>query len=378
MLIINSDLGDEIERIWQQFLQKHLGDSYRVLRGGHICDHAGNHSDQIDLIVVPSEAQVFVPGDSDGGKAQVLIDNVISAIMVTSNLTVQKLKDDWRKLQTIPVFSDLVRDFPSLNSHPWPLCFIVAAQSDPTDELEKAWCELCAEGLTKSVPQFVISLDSGFLYSGITKWPRPDYPSNYVAVDHVHSETGLYAGLGLAWLIAQHQGRLAVIRHLALGPITRFAKLLHNATRRSALPATYSSRFETMGQMREIAGVLSWGNYARFAHNRLQFRSLVRKRDGPPVTYENLLLNGVDPKTPNLAFQMENARWFRYGVTAVEGKLLAVEEWTEPQSKTNHKKHVAIFNVDTGEELVGPEIDALHEVDDLKRIAESLNSEVRS
>ena len=371
MLVSNSDLGDEVERIWQQFLQKHLGDNYRVLRGGHIYDHAGNHSDQIDLVVVPSEAQVFVPGDSEGGKVQVLIDNVISAIMVTSTLTVQKLKNDWRKLQTIPPFGDLEKDFPNLKGHPWPLCFIVGAQSDPTEELEKAWCEVCQEGLTKFVPQFVISLDSGFLYSGITKWPRPDYPGNYVAVDHVHAETGIYSGLGLAWLITQHQGRLAVIRHQTLGPVTRFSKLLHTATQRSALPPTYSSRFETMFQMGEIAGVMSWGNFASFANNRLQFRSLSRRQQVDPTRYENLYQDGIGAKKLGRTFDSEGMRWFRYGAFSIQVNLLAVEEWLQSDSKADHKKRIAVFNVDTGDELTGPEISKLGKVDDVRLLIES-------
>lgn len=68
-LVLNSDLGDEHERIWQQFFERHLGPSFKILRGGHIYGYEGNRSSaQIDLIVVPAEAQIFIPGDSEGGK----------------------------------------------------------------------------------------------------------------------------------------------------------------------------------------------------------------------------------------------------------------------------------------------------------------------
>ena len=139
MLASSSDLGDECERIWQQFLERHLGPMFRVLRGGYICDHQGTKSCQIDLIVVLADAQVFVPGDSEDGKAHALIDQIVAAIMVTANLTTKKLTDDWEKLQSLPRYLDFEKDYPQLNGHPWPLCYILAAQSDPTEELQKTW-----------------------------------------------------------------------------------------------------------------------------------------------------------------------------------------------------------------------------------------------
>src|SRR6185369_8400504 len=105
------------------------------------------------------------------------------------------------------------------------------------------WCELCNEGLTQMVPQIVLSLDTGYLYSGARRWPAPRFPGNYVQADQVRVETDIYAGLGLGWLIAQHQGRLAAIKRQALGPITRFAKLLDEAMLREGVPPTHSRRF---------------------------------------------------------------------------------------------------------------------------------------
>ena len=220
MLLLNSDLGDENERIWQQFLERQLGPMFRVLRGGHICDHQGNVSCQIDLIVVPADAQVFVPGDSEDGKAQVLIDQVISAIMVTSNLTAAKLTSDWRSFQTIPAFPEKEQDHPYLKGHPWPLCYMLAAQSDSAEDLQAAWQKICQEGVTQVVPQFVVTLDAGFLYCGLSRWPCPRFPGNYTEADHVYAETGIYAGLGLAWLLTQHQGRLAATQRRNLGAIS--------------------------------------------------------------------------------------------------------------------------------------------------------------
>jgi hypothetical protein len=130
MLVNNSDLGDENERIWQEFFERQLGPMFRVLRGGHISDYAGNISGQLDLIIVPSNAQVSIPGGSNHGKAQVFVDQVISVIMIKSNLTTSELDKDWKALQSIPCYKEMEKDYPGLRGHPWPFCYIVSAQGD--------------------------------------------------------------------------------------------------------------------------------------------------------------------------------------------------------------------------------------------------------
>ncbi len=102
MLINNNDYGTESERVWQQFFQRELGPDFRVLHGGHILDYSGNNANaQIDILIVPSDAHVIAPSASDGGKVNVLCDQVIAAVMVTSNLSVAKLSDDWEKLKRV-------------------------------------------------------------------------------------------------------------------------------------------------------------------------------------------------------------------------------------------------------------------------------------
>jgi hypothetical protein len=370
MLVSNSDFGDEIERIWEQFLERQLGPEFRILRGGHICDHQGNVSSQIDIIITPASAHVIIPGDSLGGRAQVLVDQVISALMVTSNLTGNKLKADWRCLQSIPVYKEKESDHVQLRDHPWPLTYILAAQSDSSEKLKEAWCAVCAEGLTRIVPQFVISLDTGFLYSGSRRWPAPRYPGNYVDADHVHDETGLYAGLGLAWLILQHQGRLAAVRRQSLEAINRYARLVDEATLRSALPATYSQRFETMFKMRPIAGVFSWGSVSTFAHNRLELHSLRRERDEATKVWEvELLQSDVDLSTLQSNTFLQFLRWFRYGSVCTAGTFIAVEEWINPKSNVDHYRKIAVFDTVSGEEKTGGDIDALNNVTDIENLA---------
>ncbi len=382
MLVLNSDLGDESERIWQQFLEQHLGPTFRVLRGGHICDHDGRTSCQIDLIVVAAGAQVFVPGDSDGGKAQVLIDQVISAIMVTSNLTADKLKDDWKKLQSIPVYTQLEKDFGFFKGHPWPLCFFLAAQSEPGEKLKEAWCDLCHQGFIKVIPQFIISLDTGFLYSGATKWPKPRFPSNYIEADHVSVESGIYSGLGLAWLIIQHQGRLAAIRKEALGPVSRFAHLLDEAmVREEGVPPTYSPRFDSMFRQQKIAEIFEWGGVSCHAHNRLPLNCLGKIVEGTTNIFDTYMFrDGTDVEAlrsaTNFFGYTNHLRWFRYPATIVGGEFLAIEEWIEPTSKTEHRQRIAIFNVITGEEITGSKVESLITLPNSAALAEFRNEEV--
>ncbi len=369
MLVSNADLGDEVERVWQQFIDRHLGSEFRVLRGGHICDHAGNTSSQIDLIITPADAQFFVPGDSEGGKAQVLVDQVISAIMVTSNLTAAKLKADWRNLQSIPVYADIQRDYPSLIGHPWPFCYILGAQSDSVEKLKECWIGNCNEGLTQFVPQFVVSLDGGFLYSGARRWPAPRFPGNYTEARHVRTVTGNYAGLGLAWLITQHQGRLAVIRGQPLGRITRFARLLDEAMMKPGVPATYSRRFDTMFRMGPIAGIFDWGTVSQFPQNKLELISVRRGDDGKPHPWwEVELMQPVDLTSVKQDNYEHFLRWFRYGVTSTAGDLLALEEWIDPRSKTAHRKRIAVFNVKSGEERTGLAVDRLNNVNEVPQL----------
>lgn len=366
MLTNNNDLGEEHERIWQQFLQRQLGADFQVLRGGHILDHKDKRSiAQIDLIVVRAGATVVVPGDSEGGKANVFIDDVIAAIMLTTNLTTQKFKEDWGKLQSLPEFVDKAKDFPQLEKHAWPLCYVFSSQSCSIEALADVWVELVRAGMVKVVPQLVVSLDGGAMFSGAMTWPRPCYPGNYVQADQVHAWTGLDAGMGIAWPLLQMKGRLRVIENRAFGSIQRFKKLLDNAVVKPATPATWSPRFDTMFQMVEIAGKFSWGSVALFVHNRLQLRSLSREVPGKDRTIDiELYQPGVDLEKLDWRERSKYNRWFHYGVWQISGGLLALEEWENPRCKNSHRKRIAVFNVVTGVELEGAAIDALQDVAD--------------
>ena len=374
MLTNNNDLGEEHERIWQQFIQNQLGPTFIVLRGGHILDHSGRRSDaQIDLIVVAAGASFITPGDSEGGKANVFIDDVIAAIMLTTNLTTDKLKSDWGKLQSLPDFTDKTKDHPNLEKDAWPLCYIFSSQSCPIDALRSKWEELAKTTTIKFLPQVLVSLDGGSMFSGAMAWPRPRYPGNYTQPDHVKIWSGLDTGMGIAWALLQIRGRLAAIEKRALGSIVRFAGLLDKAGMKEATPPTWSPRFNSMFRKHEIAGNISWGMSASFAHNRLALNSVRRAIPGTDgMTSRELYKPNIDPQTLDSPERDKHLRWFRYDITHTAGNFLALEEWEEIRSKENHRTRIAVFNIATGEEMISPEVKALQSVTDIQHFSGSV------
>jgi hypothetical protein len=361
LLESNSDLGLEMERIWQQFLQRSLGPGVRVLTGGVVTDYEGNHSKhQVDLIVTPAEAHVTFPGDSEG-KAHVPIDQVISVIMIKSTLKGSDLRKDWEALKEIPLYPQMLTDHPMLapppqgRPHAWPLRYIIGSQSDPTDTLKAAWEKAVVEQ-AGPVPELVVTLDSGFLYSGGSCWPRPRFPSNYTEPDQVMVQTGNYSGLGLAWLITQHQGRLAVIQRRATGPIQRQAESLDTAMLTESTPFTHSMKFDSMFRMKPIAGNFKWGAVSDHAHNRLPLNT-VELTNGRP-----LCLPGIDPDKAVYPNHGVGVRWFRYHAAHTAGNYLALEEWLEPKDAQKHHMRIAVFDTDTDVEINGSQVNALENV----------------
>lgn len=368
MLVNNSDLGDENERIWQEFLERQLGPMFRVLRGGHISDYAGNISGQLDLIIVPSNAQVSMPGGTNHGKVQVFVDQVISVIMIKSNLTKSEFQKDWKVIQSIPSYKEMEKDHPNLKGHPWPFCYIVSAQGDTVDKIKDQWVACCKFAPLNVVPQLVVMLDSGYMYSGARKWPCPRYPGNYTENDQVACETGVNAELGLAWLVAQQQGRLAVMQNQNLMRVNRFAQLIDKSGYGSGLPPTYSRRFDTSFQTGTIAGVVRWGNVAMWAHNQLLLRCLAKDEvedDANSLIASAYTLAVQDEQNTRSSFDTSHYRWFRYGSDVTAGQFLAVEEWLNGKSKDAHQRRVAVFDTATGAEITHGRLASLSNPADL-------------
>ena len=354
MLINNADYGSEIERVWQQFLQRELGPEFRVLQGGHILDFAGNNANaQIDLLVVPADAHVITPSSLEDGKVNVLCDQVIAAIMTTSNLTNEKAHDDWIKLDRVSKLFSFKEEFPGGTQQAWPLCYLIAGQSIPIEKLKEKWINLVKDTPESSfVPQFLISLDSGYLYSGATSWPRPRYPSNYVNRDEVMEETGIYAGLGIAWLLTQIRARAKLLQNKPHKSIQRFTKLLDDATLKSGTPPTWSPRFDHFGQVRIIEGILGWGHNGNYAHNKLYLCSLKKNRaDLDTVKTFHIYRDGIDTSQLEWNELNQYLRWFRYNVYRSANGMVALEEWTKSANGPEYIKSYAVFDSETGEEV---------------------------
>ena len=360
MLSSNSDLGDEIERIWQQFLERSLGPSFRILRGGHICDHQGNRSNQLDLILVPSDAQVFFPGDSVGGKAHVFIDHVISVIMITSTLSKEKLRQDWASLQSIPAYPAFAADYAQLKGHPWPLTYIVGTQSDGAEALQDGWISMCDE-FNSIIPQFVIGLDTCFLFSGLKRWPAPSIPLDKTAKD-VSAWEGKYAGLGLAWLILQNQGRLAVIHGRRLGQIDRFAKVLDSALCNDDGVPTWSARFNPRIFCRPIGKKFCWGSLCCWPHNRILLSSIAF---GATDEEKSNLERGTAEKPQDLIRTTQDFRCFRFDQYFQFEGFIAFEEWLNYKKKADCRQRIVVFKEDSGEEIDVPVFRDLTSVSEL-------------
>ena len=344
MLDNRSDHGEVVERVFQQFFQRHLGSKYRVVRGGKIKGYDGASSGQIDVIVAPADCTLISPGDADDGKANVFIDQVLAAFMVTGNLTKSKLADDWKSLQEIPEHPDLEKEIAPLLDHPWPLCYVIGGRGDPIEKLESVWVDMCGKGYRKHMPQFILSLDSGYVYSGARRWPCPRYPGNYKLPEQVVSQNGIYGGLGLGWMLLQVRGRMAIMERRDLSSITRQQDLMHDSMYSSARRQSYSDRFHrSFTAYTKIFGSIKWGGTSANCHNRYPVHSLITSKD-------ELFQDGLNPRDLSLSELFNKARLFRYSVFEVRAGMVALEECFNLHNKESFRTRFVVF-LEDGEEL---------------------------
>jgi hypothetical protein len=369
MLDSNSDLGEEVELVWLQFFQRQLGSRFKVIKGGRILDHEGNRSpNQIDLLIVRDGAPIVEASDTEGGKGHVFVDQVVAAIMITSNLTPQKLAEDWEKLSNLPKHESSGEDFPRFKGHPFPLTYIVSGSTPSIEKLEKKWGELTGAD-EDYAPQGVLPLDSGFIYSGKTCWPS----SSAFGMDktNVRSSTGYRSGLGIAWMLNQMQARLAGMDDTSIATYDRMGKTIAVALLESALPAHYSPRFDRMLRDRKFGGIIEEGGDSWPIHNKLEISSL--------KVGEKFLER--DPSHPDFdASSGTNFRRFQCEKPLVgkAGDYLAFEEWFRPLSKEEHYTMIVVFNRETGEEIEAKWASSLENTWDLERAVEEEFGETSS
>lgn len=357
----NADLGDEVERILVQYLSRALGPTVRVLRGGHIYDHADNRSDhQIDIIVTPSDALGYCPADTEDGKFNVMIDQVLATLSVKSTLTPAKLEDCWNEIQGIPLYVEKDKAHPHLHEAAWPMCFIVGAYAESLKGLEQKWHELRDRPM-RHVPQMVVVLDTGYMISDAGTWPLGQHQA---AAPGVRCIEGLAAGLGLGWLTTAIAGHHARIQRKSLNWITELARKLHRNEATPSVPATYEPRYHYFGQThRPIHGVFRWGPRSMWAHNRLYLWTVMA--GDQELCDPTRAVKQTGWQQSPFAYRM-----FRVDAFATHGRLCALEEWIDPQDKELHRRQIAVFDSETGKELIGPQIATISSIMDVKTLAE--------
>lgn len=357
----NNDLGEEVERILVQYLERRFSNGVRILRGGHIYDYQGNRSAQIDIIVTPADSLAFCPAETGAGKFNVMIDQVIAAISVTSRLTPIKLRERWNELQKIPVFAEKDKSHPSLAKDAWPLCYIVGAESDELGKLEAEWEQLTTSATMRHNPQMLVLLDSGYIVGRKASWPSsrccrgPDSMLN--------TGTGPFAGLGLAWLETQIAGRNCILTGRSPDWIERMSKQLSDLELREAVPPTLDIHQLRFGFSNSpIHGNLKWGNTGLRPHNQLHLWTVTA--GGSTLT---------DPTRPvtddrfHGRFQFE-PRWFKQDAVCTKGDFCALEEWTDPLDPKLHLRKITVINARTGAEIRSQLPHPLAKCDELKNL----------
>ena len=346
----NSDLGEEIEKIFAEFLQDNLGNNVKVLRGGHIYDHENNRSNQMDIIVTIPEAIAFCPSETRQGKNNALVDQVIAAFSIKSTLTKKEFHKAWKDIQSIPVFKDKEKEYTGLKNHAWPLCFIFATSTTSLKEIEKEW-EKLALATPTHFAQIVYVLDSGYGYPGNTTWPLRGYPHR--RPDDIRFYRDLDAGLGLGWIIACIIGRA---QHVAspmrpLKTINRIAEMLEYQELREAVSPTDNYDPIEWRCQREIAGIINWGRYGKRINNKVYLTS---------IDIDNkTVVDASTPKKKNYIIETNEPRWFNARCWQHKGTYCVLHEWLNPDDKKNHEVRKAVFNTETGEEYVGEEKDRI-------------------
>jgi hypothetical protein len=124
-----------------------------------------------------------------------------------------------------------------------------------------------------------------------------------------------------------------------------------------------------------IAGVIEWGGVSCWAHNRLQLRSIARTRSDTQIRPEiELLQPGANPADYDWRSYTQVLRWFTYGSDVVAGRLIAVEEWLNHKSATEHQRRIAVFDSVTGQEITASLVDTLNSASDVETIRIAVES----
>jgi hypothetical protein len=360
----NSDLGEELERILLQYFERRFGRTVRILRGGHIYDYANNRSGQIDIIITPTNALGFCPADTGDGKYNVMIDQVIAAISVTSRLTADSFRKRIKELQAIPQFDQSASHFPSTSGQKWPLCYIIGADCDDLTALKEIWEEI--ESLDKSPLQMVIMLDSGYIraWSFYAKEAGSDVPIKHACL---RPGTDVSAGLGLAWLEAQIAQQNCIWANQSSDWVGRFIKQLHDLEVAESLLTYDTKRNRHLTLTLPFHGILYWGWIGKWIHNTLYLNSI---RIGPAQGgTDTTLTDSTKPTVRTGVYQYDfEPRWFNPDVKATSGDYCALEEWIDAADFQKHRRRIVVFDGRTGQEVTQKLPRQLNECSEIEQI----------
>lgn len=335
--------GEDMEKVFFDFLKANLPSDVRVFRGGHIYDYEGHRSAQVDIIVTTPDALGFCPSETESGKYNALIDHVVAAISIKSTIHPRAFEEVWQSIQSIPSHPDLTKDHPAIKDHAWPLCYVLVGETPSLETLGEQWAELATKGMRHPI-QVLVALNEGYAYPGNVCWPMRGFNQRDPESHRIHRD--LEAGLGLGWVLTGITGRVSFLNTRSLASVDRMAKLLDRSECRSAVAPTYDKKHATcfLGHQ-PINGKLAWGCRCCWLHNNL----LVHSADFEERELQNPLFPARHPFPPSQKYE---PRWFNRNKHEIQGNLCKMEEWLPDHAleKINVRREV-VFDCTTGTEL---------------------------
>jgi len=98
------DIGSSREKVYYEFLKKHLPSQCNINYGGYLFNYDGLESKQIDLIVTTDSVPQFNFFNSDyNGKTFAPVEGTSAAISIKSNLDKEQLINALENIRSIPL-----------------------------------------------------------------------------------------------------------------------------------------------------------------------------------------------------------------------------------------------------------------------------------
>lgn len=349
----NADLGGEFECCIKEYLEKNLGSDVRVTLGGHICDHEGNRSDQMDIIVSIADGVPFQPSSRVDGKSICLIEHVVAAITVKTKITRRNFKDAWKNIQSIPVYHSQDEDRPRLKGHSWPLCFAVCETTEGLDSVEDQWTDTVRNDAKHTHDfQLLFSLTEGFLYPNTVCWPliafglRSEYSVTKIE--------DFRASIGLGWMLLSIIARGALLAGKEPEHFKKISKTLHRLSLKEGVSPTYDPRHDLYFWADiEIHGKLKTGTTGKRISN---------SRFATSLKFEEQTYYDLSRPNPNYEKERKERifgtkpyelRFFLQYAWQIQNNRVLLQEWQANEDGTYTVKPAA-FCSSTGHEVKVP------------------------